>query len=314
MELRQLRNFVAVAEEGNISRAAQRIFLTQPALSRQIKSLEEEIGQCLLERSAHSIRLTPTGEALLEEARELLRHADGVLERVRTAAAGLRLRVGYAPSLASGLLSTAVQRFTQLHPDAHVELSDLSSSEMLTGVEAGKLDVILTVANDQTRGLDWIRLTEVAWRLAVASDHPGASRTAWTPVEISAEPLLVYGRREYPEYWQRVIDWLRSHGARPRVRGEYDGIESLMSAVASGLGVALVIDMANRRSMEGTRLKRITLPPPPVVIAAAHRTDRAPDPRLGAFLEELRRSASELSAAGSGDLKPSKIVGKKLRL
>jgi LysR family transcriptional regulator, benzoate and cis,cis-muconate-responsive activator of ben and cat genes len=72
MELRQLRYFVAVAEEANISRAAKKIFLTQPALSRQIKALEEEIGQCLLERQAHSIRLTPVGEALLREGRELL--------------------------------------------------------------------------------------------------------------------------------------------------------------------------------------------------------------------------------------------------
>ena len=98
---RQLRYFVAVAEAGNISRAAQKIFLTQPALSRQIKALEEEIGQCLLERQAHSIRLTPYGETLLREGRELLQHADLMLERVR-AAGGLRLRVGYAPSLAAG--------------------------------------------------------------------------------------------------------------------------------------------------------------------------------------------------------------------
>src|SRR6266702_2236296 len=76
MELRQLRNFVAVAEQGNISRAAKSIFLTQPALSRQIKALEDEIGQCLLKREAHSIRLTPAGEMLLREARELLQRAD----------------------------------------------------------------------------------------------------------------------------------------------------------------------------------------------------------------------------------------------
>src|SRR5437762_3442905 len=82
MELRQLRYFVAVAEEANISRAAQKIFLTQPALSRQIKALEDEIGQCVLEREAHSIRLTPAGEALLNEARQLLQHADAILERV----------------------------------------------------------------------------------------------------------------------------------------------------------------------------------------------------------------------------------------
>jgi len=76
MELRQLRYFVTVAEEGNISRAAQKVFLTQPALSRQIKTLEEAIGQRLLDRQAHSIRLTLAGQTLLSEARELLRHAD----------------------------------------------------------------------------------------------------------------------------------------------------------------------------------------------------------------------------------------------
>src|SRR5512139_2553962 len=97
MELRQLRYFVAVAETGNISRAAKGIFLTQPALSRQIKALEEEIGQCLLERQAHSIRLTPVGQALLREARELLRHADQMLQRVRAAGSEVRLCVGYAP-------------------------------------------------------------------------------------------------------------------------------------------------------------------------------------------------------------------------
>src|SRR5512139_2436551 len=125
MELRQLRYFVAVAETGNISRAAKGIFLTQPALSRQIKALEEEIGQCLLERQAHSIRLTPVGETLLREAGELLQHSEQVLERVRAAGRGVSLRVGYAPSLADGMLSSAVETFTQAHPNARVELFDL---------------------------------------------------------------------------------------------------------------------------------------------------------------------------------------------
>jgi LysR family transcriptional regulator, benzoate and cis,cis-muconate-responsive activator of ben and cat genes len=148
MELRQLRYFVAVAETGNISRAAQKIFLTQPALSRQIKALEEEIGQCLLERQAHSIRLTPAGEALLREARELLRHAEQVLETVRATGKGVRLRVGYAPSLASGLLSAAVENFSQVHPGARIELFDLSTAEMCAGLQNDTLDVAVTVGQD----------------------------------------------------------------------------------------------------------------------------------------------------------------------
>src|SRR5438067_239632 len=127
MELRQLRHFVAVADDGSISRAAKKVFLSQPALSRQIKALEEEIGQCLLERQAHSIRLTPVGETMLREARNLLQQADQVLERVRNSGRGLRMRVGYAPSLAAGMLSVAVANFTQAHPNTNVELFDLST-------------------------------------------------------------------------------------------------------------------------------------------------------------------------------------------
>ena len=182
MELRQLRYFIAAAEEGNISRAAKKMFLTQPALSRQIKALEDEIGQCLLERQAHSIRLTPVGEALLREARELLQHADQVLERVRVAGRGLRLRVGYAPSLAAGLLSAAVESFTQTHPNTSVELFDLSTAEMLAGLESDKLDVVLTVGQERAaRGLKWTPLVRAPFRLAVNQNHPLARRSAGDP-------------------------------------------------------------------------------------------------------------------------------------
>src|SRR5215831_16968521 len=139
MELRQLRYFVAVAETGNISRAAQKIFLTQPALSRQIKALEEELGQCLLERQAHSVRLTSAGRTLLREGRELLAQAELVVERVRSAGRTLRVRIGYAPSLAAGLLTPAVEAFTQKHSAVGVEMLDLSTKEMRSDLESGEL-------------------------------------------------------------------------------------------------------------------------------------------------------------------------------
>jgi len=189
MELRQLRHFVAVADDGNISRAAKKVFLSQPALSRQIKALEDEIGQCLLERQAHSIRLTPVGETMLREARNLLQQADQVLERVRSSGRGLRLRVGYAPSLAAGMLSVAVGNFTQAHPNTHVELFDLSTSEMLAGLESEKLDVALCVGQQrQTRGLKWTPLVRAPWRLAVNRNHPLARRSQVTPLQVAGEP------------------------------------------------------------------------------------------------------------------------------
>ena len=296
MELRQLRYFVAVAEEGNISRAAKRIFLTQPALSRQIKVLEDEIGQCLLERQAHSVRLTPVGEALLREARELLQHAEQVLERVRVAGRGLRLRAGYAPSLAAGMLSAAVENFTQTHPNARVELFDLSTKEMLAGLESGQLDVALSVGQQrEMRGLKWTPLVRTPWQLAVSRNHPLARRSRVTPAEVAREPLLVFCQRDYPEYWDIITGWLRDHRQRPRIAGEYDGVDSLMAAVESGLGVAIVTARTARLVPERVRLKTLSAAPDPLCIAVGHRANRTDDKPLAVFVEELRNAASALA-------------------
>ena len=296
MELRQLRYFVAVAEEGNISRAAKKIFLTQPALSRQIKALEEEIGQCLLERQAHSIRLTPVGESLLREARELLQHAEQMLERVRGAGRGVRLRVGYAPSLAAGMLSAAVENFTQAHPNARVELFDLATKEMLAGLESDKLDVAVTVAQpNETRGIVWTPLARSAWQLAVNRNHPLAQRKRITPAEVAAEPLLVFCQRDYPEYWEIITGWLREHQLRPRIAGEYDGVDSLMAAVESGLGLAVVTTRTADRVPKRVQLRTLASAPDPLCIAAGYRADRAEDKPLAVFVEYLRHAAQSLT-------------------
>lgn len=295
MELRQLRYFAAVAETGNISRAAQKLFLTQPALSRQIKALEAEIGRCLLERQAHSIRLTPAGEALLREARELLQRADQVLERVRAAGQSVRLRVGYAPSLASGLLSGAVANFSQKHPNARVELFDLSTKEMLAGLENDTLDLALTVGRGRDgHGLKWTQLVRVSWQLALNRHHPLTRKSRVSPEEVARERLLVFCQRDYPEYWNLVTDWLREQRQRPDIAGEYDGVNSLLAAVESGLGVAIVTTSTARLIPKNVRLKTLSAPPKHLCIAAGHRASRALEKPLAVLIEELRHLARTL--------------------
>ncbi len=292
MDLRQLRYFVAVAETGNISTAAKKIFLTQPALSRQIKALESGIGQCLFERHAHSVQLTPVGEGLLPEARELLHHADQVLARVRTAGRGVRLRVGYAPSLASGFLSVAVANFTQAHPNAKVELFDLSTGEMLMQLESKKLDVIVTVASDtKTPSLKWTPLVRTAWKLAVPRKHPFANRQRITPEQIASEPLLAFCQRDYPEYWEIITRWLTEHHQRPHIAGEYDGAESLITAVEAGLGMALVTARTANLFPHRAKFKTLSPRPNPLCIAAGYHTDQANHQPLAVFVEDLRIAA-----------------------
>lgn len=292
MDLRQLRYFVAVAETGNISTAAKKIFLTQPALSRQIKALENEFGQCLLERRAHSVHLTPVGEGLLREARELLHHADQVLERVRASGRGVRLRIGYAPSLACGILAVAVDNFTQTHPDAKVELFDLSTGEMLAECENNKLDIILTVASDtKTTDLKWIPLACTNWTLAVNRKHPFASRPHITPNQVAREPLLVFCQHDYPEYWDIISGWLNEHRELPNIAGEYDGVESLMTAVESGLGVAVVTARTAQLFRSRARFGILSPGPKPLCIAAGYRMDRGDHQPLAVFVEDLRVAA-----------------------
>ena len=106
---------------------------------------------------------------------------------------------------------------------------------MLAGLESDKLDVVVSVGQPhETRGLVWTPLARSEWQLAVKRNHPLAGRKRITPAEVAHEPLLVFCQRDYPEYWEIVTGWLSEHRVRPRITGEYDGVESLMAAVEAG--------------------------------------------------------------------------------
>jgi DNA-binding transcriptional LysR family regulator len=127
--------------------------------------------------------------------------------------------------------------------------------------------------------------------LAVNRNHRLTRHAVVTPAEVAREPLLVFCQRDYPEYWDIIMGWLRSHKQRPKIRGEYDGVDSLMAAVESGLGVAVVTARAARHVPGRVRLKKLAAPPEPLCIAAGYRADRADDNALAVFVEELRKGA-----------------------
>jgi DNA-binding transcriptional LysR family regulator len=190
------------------------------------------------------------------------------------------------------MLSAAVGNFTQAHPGTRIELFDLSTREMLAGLEAETLDVVIAVGPvRETRQLTWTPLLRAPWKLALPRSHALARRPKITPGEVAREPLLAFSQREYPEYWESITAWMRAHHQRPRITEEYDGITSLLAAVESGLGVAIVTTRAARLLPERVRLKPLSVPPEPLCIAAGHRTDRAGDKPLAVFIQELRRAA-----------------------
>lgn len=296
MELRPLRSFIAAAEDGNISRAAQRLHVTQPALSRQIKGLEDELGVALLERGAHSFTLTPAGEVLLREGRVLLERADALEQRVRATAKAQTLRVGYSPSLSAGILSPAMEAFTQVHPKARVDLADLTSNEMVEGLQKGALDVIVTVppAKD-VPDISWTTVQQQAWRVALPRQHPLVAKATLTPADLDNQRLVVYNQREYPDYWSFISGWFKEQGINARVASECDGVTSLISAVEAGLGMALVVERIACLIPERVVLKPLSPQPEPVCISAGIQERGKRDKVLAVFVEELKR-AGEMDA------------------
>jgi DNA-binding transcriptional LysR family regulator len=261
MELRHLRYFVAAAEEENVSRAALKLHVSQPGVSRQIQDLEQEIGFALFERSAKALKLTAAGKTFLTEARAVLQHAEDAVKRARAVTGGAQgeIHVGYAPSLTVQILPPALRAFQQEFPKVRVGLHDLSTGEMLDQLRNGKLHLAMTVRVDRKmmRGLDFSELTRYPMRLAVAPKHPLARASSVSLEQVAREPLVAYQRTEYPEYYAMTEKLFATVGCKPRIAEEHDGVSGIILAVESGGGAALVPSCIE--CLVGPRLKLIPI-------------------------------------------------------
>ncbi len=272
MELRHLRYFVAAAEEENVSRAALKLHVSQPGISRQIHDLEEELGFPLFERSAKALRLTDAGRKFLDEARAVLQRADEAVKNARAVAAGAggEIHVGYAPSLTIQILPRALRTFQAKFPKARVALHDLSTEEMLADLRTDKLHVALMVQPPRRmlRGLKFQELARYPIRAAFPPKHPMAKSKTVNLEQLAREPLIAYSREEYPEYHDMIHE-IFAGVRKPRIEEEHDSVTSVIAAVESGRGFALVPQCV--QYMAGPRVKLVPLDPAlePIPVGAA---------------------------------------------
>jgi len=273
MELRHLRYFVAVAEEENVTRAALKLHVSQPALSRQVRDLEDELGFLLLERHANSMRLTEGGRVFLEEARAVLQRAEAAVKTARAAANGGRgeLHIGYAPSLTARILPPALRLFQAEQPGVRVTWHDSSTEEMLTGLRENQLHIAFLVRPTRAmlRGLQFEDLAHDPLRLALPPNHPLAQKSHVTLAQAAVEPLIVYSRKEYPEYHELLKSLFASGKTKLRIAEEHDSVTSLIAAVEAGNGVALAPESLT--CISGPRLKLVPFSPAakPLIVGAA---------------------------------------------
>ena len=296
MELRHLRYFVAVAEEENVSRAALRLHVSQPALSRQVRDLEDELGFALLHRSAKSVRLTDAGRTFLGESRAVLKRADDAVAAATAVATGRtgELHIGYAPTPTSRLLPPALRAFQAETPEVRVKLHDLSTEEMVRALRERTVHLALLVKPGRAllRGLKFVSILTDPVRIAVPPGHPWA-RLRKVPFErLLSEPLVVYSRKDFPEYHEFLDGLFAQYKRTPVVASEHESGASLVAAVEAGYGLALA-----SRSLAcsiGARLKLIPVAPEPepLVIGAAWLAEGLPP-----VAERFLRCAKEAAKA-----------------
>jgi DNA-binding transcriptional LysR family regulator len=298
MELRHIRYFIAVAREENVSRAAMKLHLSQPALSRQIQDLEEELGFALLERTAKSVHLTPAGKVFLGECEVVLQRVEQAVDAARAAAGdgGGELNVGYAPSPTVRLLPATLRRFQERCPGVRARLHDMTTGEMIAGIMDASLSIALSVRPTPAmlRGLRFEELVRDSICLAVSPRHPFARMQFVTLDRAVREPFVAYNAVEYPEYRPMLVKLFEKTGRQPKIVEELDSGTSMVAAIEAGQGVAMMPQSLG--CIAGGRLSLVALDPPapPVVIGALWRGTKLSGVALD-FLECARSAGGGIA-------------------
>jgi len=290
LDLRLVEYFVAVAEERHFGRAAARLHIAQPSLSQQIRRLEAQLGVTLLDRNSRNVDLTPAGDALLREGREMLGHAQRVIQTTR-AAGGPRLVLGFYGSAGCDYLPAAVREFGERHPTVGLSIRELSLGS-IDAVLNGDVNVAFTRLQPGQTELDIEVIAHEPRLVALATSHPLASRDSVTFAELAEERFItnpvVRGDGPRPARW---LAEQRRHGLPGRVATQSSGVLEILTLVAAGRGVSLVPSAVARHYPRGDVAYVSVEDAEPAVVSLAWRAGVRPAP-LAAFVKTVRHVAA----------------------
>ena len=246
MELRQIRFFVAVAEDRHFGRAAERMYIAQPALSQHIRRLERELGVQLFDRSARHVRLTPAGEAFLGVARRMLRQVDEGTDAARRAEAGETgsLAVGVNMAVAAPVLSVLLRHWNRVRPAVRPRLTSGSARELVDLVRRRELDLALVDGPVADGGLDCAVVVDDRLVVVLPVDHPLAREETLSLRSLRSERFVAVARRSSVSLHDRLIELCAAAGFSPDIALEVDDPDLLPVAVTGGLGVGLATSIS----------------------------------------------------------------------
>jgi DNA-binding transcriptional LysR family regulator len=256
--LRHLRCFVVLAEELHFARAAQRLHLSQPALSQTLKQLEQATGLRLIDRTTRRVALTAEGAALRDDALRVLAEFDGLVERAHETAAGRRgtLRVGFTIGAAVDLVPRVLRAYAAEYPDVKVELTEFDFSEPEAGLDDDRSDVAIVRPPIETKGVQLARLATEARVACLPESHRLADRDEISIYDILSEPIIgAPGEGAWRDYW---LACEYRGGEPPPIVAEVATFETELQAVATGRGISITAEAAARfYARPGLRFPRI---------------------------------------------------------
>lgn len=289
MELRQLRYFVAVAEELHFRRAAARLHISQPPLSQQIHALESEIGAQLLARTRRRVELTPAGEAFLRDTRALLAELDGAVATAQRIGAGQtgRLRINFVGSALLSIVPGAVQRFRAVRPSVEIEIRERPTVEQVRAVASGVVDVgLVRPPIDELAELTSELVVRERMVAALPSGHALAKLKRVPLRRLAAEPLVLFPRSQAPGFHDLLIGSLSATGTTPIVAQYAPEMTTIIGLVAAGIGLTLVPASVARLALDGVAYRPVPGAPQSELLAIARAGDDAPLVRT--FIEHAR--------------------------
>lgn len=305
MELRQVRFFVAVAEDRHFGRAAQRMYIAQPALSQHVRRLELELGVRLFDRSGRRVRLTPAGEAFLVIAQRLLSQADEAARRARLAQEGVTgtISIGVEPGATLGVVPAALRCWGASRPDVRPVLASGRRAELLDRVWRGEIDVAVLRGPVSDVALASEVLLEHDPVVLLPSGHPLCAHEVLEVARLRDEPFVVVDRTVEPGVHDRTIAMCDAAGFSPRVVAEVDTPALVPLLVASHLGVAVVPqDETVSGVLRDVEVRRLGGAGPIASLVAARAADGATRQAIE-FVEVLAGAAR--AAAGGPPVAPS---------
>lgn len=290
MNIRTLRNFVMVAETLHFGRAAQRLHMTQPPLSRQIAALEKSLGVALFQRHSRSVQLTPAGSSFYHNARRLIADYDFAVRTAQATARGEQgeLRIGFTMCAAWSILPDLLADFSGEYPDVSVKLDETLPRDLQQALLSGEVDLGISFPVPTGNGVHYQTLFQEPLCAVLPHLHPLANRAEVSATELMHERFITFPQSTAPELHSALMECCHAHHFEPVIQLETHLQQTIVNLVAKGLGVALVPNSMQKMQLEGAVFK--PLRQAPMIEQGVFWTDKNENPSLRLLLDGLPKT------------------------